>query len=216
MTAQQRVFWSLLAATLLLYLPISLSGDFIWDDPKLVELNQWTGSFSNVGRMFTQDLWASTPLGAGEFFYYRPMMLLSLTLDQSLGFGPVGHHAHSLFWHLLCVGLLLRLARETKASPSALFVGVSLFALHPLQTEVLAHVAAPSTRWQPLGSWGLFSFSCRERPLEPHFLERPASPPWECFPKRVPILLLSFSGASTECASRVPRTRHAMRPSCFH
>lgn len=154
MTAQQRVFWSLFTATLLLYLPISLSGDFIWDDPKLVELNQWTGSFSNVGRMFTQDLWASTPLGAGEFFYYRPMMLLSLTLDQSLGFGPVGHHAHSLFWHLLCVGLLLRLARETKASPSALFVGVSLFALHPLQTEVLAHVAARNDAMATAGILG--------------------------------------------------------------
>ena len=107
MNASSRVFWGLFLATLLLYLPISLSGEFIWDDPNLIEGNKWTGSFSNIGSMFTQDLWASTPLGAGDFFYYRPVMLLSLTLDQALGLGPMGHHLHSLFWHLLCIGLLL-------------------------------------------------------------------------------------------------------------
>ena len=96
MNTSSRAFWGLLIVTVLLYAPLCLSGEFIWDDPKLVELNSWTGSFSNLGKMFTQDLWASTPLGAGEFFYYRPVMLLSLTVDQALGLGAPGHRMHSL------------------------------------------------------------------------------------------------------------------------
>ncbi|MEC7239874.1 MAG: hypothetical protein VXW32_01415 [Myxococcota bacterium] len=154
MNTSSRAFWGLLIVTVLLYAPLCLSGEFIWDDPKLVELNSWTGSFSNLGKMFTQDLWASTPLGAGEFFYYRPVMLLSLTVDQALGLGAPGHRMHSLLWHLACVGLLMRLTRELKASPIARFVGISLFAMHPFQTEVLAHVAARNDAMATAGILG--------------------------------------------------------------
>ena len=105
--------WGLLGVTILLFLPICLSGEFIWDDPKLVARNQWTDDWSNIGAMFTHDIWASTPLGAGDFFYYRPMMLVSLAVDQSFGFGPRGHHFHSLAWHLLCIWLLFQLCKDS-------------------------------------------------------------------------------------------------------
>ena len=154
MTGSTKSLWVLLGIVFVLFLPLSLSGEFIWDDPKLVELNEWTSSWSNLGRMFTEDLWASTPLGAGEFFYYRPLMLVSLTVDHSLGFGATGHHLHSLFWHLVCVSLVFRLCRECSSSTWAVFAGTSLFALHPLQTEILAHIAARNDAMATAGILG--------------------------------------------------------------
>jgi len=142
MTSTQKALVSLLVLTGLLFLPIVLFGGWIWDDLELVVPNQWTNDWGNLPKMFSQDLWASTEMGAGDFFYYRPLMLVSLSIDASLGFGPIGHHFHSLFWHMLCVGLLFALcAKESKAA-LPLFAAVSLFALHPVQTEAIAHIAA--------------------------------------------------------------------------
>ena len=162
--------WGLLGLTILLFLPICLSGDFIWDDPKLVLLNQWTSDWSQVGAMFTHDIWESTPLGAGEFFYYRPMMLVSLTIDQSLGFGPVGHHLHSLGWHLLCVVLLFHLCRDSVESTWALIGGLSLFALHPLQTESIAHIAARNDLMACAGILGALNLLKKTDPETPALL----------------------------------------------
>lgn len=147
MKSTSRALAVLLVLTALLFLPLVIHGEFIWDDPKLVELNQWTGSFSNLGKMFSSDLWASTPLGEGDFFYYRPLMLVDLSIDRQLGFGPMGHHLHSLAWHLLCVVLLFRLCLEDDEveTPNKTFIllaGLSVFALHPLQIEAIAHIAA--------------------------------------------------------------------------
>jgi len=167
MKSPKQALFALLLLAGVLYFPLVLQGDFIWDDPKLVELNQWTGSWSNLGKMFTSDLWASTPLGAGDFFYYRPLMLVDLSIDRSLGFGPIGHHLHSLAWHLLCVGLLYRLcADEEDTSALPLFAALSLFALHPLQTEAIAHIAARNDAMACAGILGALYF-LREPDPEP-------------------------------------------------
>lgn len=147
MKSTSRTMAALLILTTLLFLPLVLHGEFIWDDPILVVLNQWTGSFSNLGKMFSSDLWASTPLGEGDFFYYRPLMLVDLAIDRRLGLGAGGHHLHSLAWHLLCVALLFRLCMEDEGIENprkglVLLAGLSVFALHPLQSETLAHIAA--------------------------------------------------------------------------
>jgi hypothetical protein len=147
MKSSSRALVALFFLTAVLFLPLALNGDFIWDDTQLVVQNEWTHSFSNLGKMFSEDLWAATPQGAGEFFYYRPLMLVGLTVDQALGFGAIGHHLHSLAWHLLCVVLLFRLCLknsppEVQQSAMVILAAVSVFALHPLQSEAMAHIAA--------------------------------------------------------------------------
>lgn len=151
MKSSTRALAAILFVTALLFLPLALHGEFIWDDTQLVLANELTQSFSNLDKMFSQDLWAATPQGAGDFFYYRPLMLVGLTVDRALGFGAIGHHLHSLAWHLLCVVLLFRLCLNNSPSDSpnklpesawVIAAAVSLFALHPLQSEVLAHIAA--------------------------------------------------------------------------
>lgn len=115
-----------------------------WDDEALVKDNQVTGSLANIGEFFTRDLWSTTRLSWLKSGYYRPLMLLSLAIDRALyGLSSMGAHIHSLLWHLGAVAALFTLLRRLlPAVPWAALAGATLFALHPVQVEVMALVAA--------------------------------------------------------------------------
>jgi hypothetical protein len=118
------------------------SAGFAWDDYALVRDNAYTGDFSNWRVFFTTDLWQTTRLPVPASGYYRPLFLLSLTLDRALfGLNPAGHHLHSILWHLGCVSLLFLLVKRLLHTPGA-FVAAILFALHPVQHETVALLAA--------------------------------------------------------------------------
>ena len=113
-----------------------------WDDEALVLDNQVTGSLSNIGEFFTRDLWGTTRLESLKSGYYRPLFLLSLAIDRALfGLSATAAHVHSLLWHLLVVGGLYGLIRRL-VNPAAALTAATLFALHPINAEVLALVAA--------------------------------------------------------------------------
>lgn len=126
--------------TIAAYAALSLAG-FVWDDKPLVLRNSLTGDWHNLPQMFMVDLWEtaqpSRPSG-----YFRPLMLVSLALDRFLwGLSPVGHHLHSLGWHLFAaMGLWTLLRRLVEPWPAV--AGVALFLLHPLQSEAVAWIAA--------------------------------------------------------------------------
>ncbi len=137
-----RALGGLLVLTLLADL-VLLSGGFVWDDAVLVIENLLTADLANVPTFFRIALWDSTPLPAGSPPFYRPMMLVSLAVDRALyGLSAAGHHAHSLGWHLLAVGLLWRWLTVLRADRGSALVGAGVFALHPLHQEVVAFVAA--------------------------------------------------------------------------
>ena len=121
----------LLVLTALTYAPLAVA-DFVWDDKPLVQDNTLTDSLANLPLFFQVDLWDTAGgVGDAESGYYRPLMLTSLAIDRALwGLSPVGHHLHSLLWHLLACGLLAVLLRELVAPLPAL-VGAALFAVHP-------------------------------------------------------------------------------------
>ncbi|MFT4979839.1 MAG: hypothetical protein ACI8S6_005751, partial [Myxococcota bacterium] len=132
--------WLVLVFTALVFLPILAAG-FVWDDNVLVVENLLTDSWSKLPALLTTSLWGSTPT-PGEGNYYRPLLLVSLLFDRSLfGLSPAAHHAHSLLWHLLAVGLGWRLLRRW-LPPGAAAAGLALFAVHPLQVEPVAFIAA--------------------------------------------------------------------------
>ena len=113
-----------------------------WDDEALVKDNQVTESLANIPEFFTRDLWSTTRLSWLKSGYYRPFMLVTLAVDRALyGLSSTGAHIHSLLWHLGAVAaifaLLVRLTR-----PWAALAGATLFAIHPVQVEVMALVAA--------------------------------------------------------------------------
>ncbi len=132
---------ALLLVTALAY--ARLAGvDFSWDDEALVVDNQLTGSLDNLGAFFTRDLWSTTRLPWLKSGYYRPLMLLSLALDRALfGLDSAEAHVHDILWHLAAVALLWALLRRL-VEPGPALAGAALFALHPVQSEVLALVAA--------------------------------------------------------------------------
>jgi len=75
--------------------------------------------------------------------YWQPVTFLSRMLDISMfGFDPRGHHLTNLLIHIMNVLLLFVLLRKmTGALWRSAFVA-AFFAVHPLQTEVVAWVTA--------------------------------------------------------------------------
>jgi hypothetical protein len=114
--------------------------DFVWDDRALVLENPLIEDLRLAPSYFLADLWSTDATETSG--YYRPLMLLSLAVDHALfGLNPAGYHLQSLLWHLLATGSLALLLREL-VPPAAVLVGTAIFALHPIQSEAVAWIAA--------------------------------------------------------------------------
>ena len=132
----------LVVAILAVYLPM-LGGGFVWDDHLLVVGNQLTDSLANIPAMFQTDLWGATPVPDPKPGYYRPLMLVDLALTRAVGgLDPRLHHVHNLIWHGTAVVLLLMLLERITKDPIAATLGAAVFALHPVQIEVVGFVSA--------------------------------------------------------------------------
>ena len=130
----------LLGITVLVYSGLWSLG-FVWDDIPLIVRNHALADTS-VWALFTGDLWSDSGAGVVASGYYRPLVLLSFAVDRLLfGLAPAGYHIHSLLWHLAAVGGLVVLLEAMVGRWGAL-LGGTLFALHPVQSEVVAWVSA--------------------------------------------------------------------------
>ena len=137
------VRWPLL--TLLLLTTLAYTGvwktGFVWDDVPLIVQNAALVRGS-VWDVFAGDLWADSGAGAVSSGYYRPLVLITFMLDRALfGLDPSGYHLHSLVWHLAATIGLWRLLVDTVGEQGAL-AGSALFALHPVQSEVVVWISA--------------------------------------------------------------------------
>ncbi len=123
---------------------IQLGGEFLWDDTLLVVENLLTGDWRNLPRFFTVPLWETTPVVRPDQRFYRPLMLVDLWLDRALISPPAAwlHRLHNLLWHLTGVVLLQALLKRLRPGAWLAFPAAALYALHPLQTEVVAFTAA--------------------------------------------------------------------------
>jgi hypothetical protein len=130
----------LCAATIAAYAGVAHLG-FAFDDHALVLFNPAIQQLGSDWSFLTQDLWAQAAEGA-DSGYYRPLVSLDLAIDWAIaGQAPAVYHLHNLAWHLLAVLLVHRLLTGlTGALPAV--AGATLFALHPLQSEAVAWVAA--------------------------------------------------------------------------
>ncbi len=153
--AERQGLVALVMVTAVAFAPV-LAMDFVWDDEILVLGNSLTHSWGTAMEFFRIGLWESTPIAEEVSApYYRPLMGLSLTLDRTLwGFSAAGHHVHSLVWHLVCVVLVQRWLASMVPDVRASVAGAALFALHPLQAEVVAFVAARNDALALAGALG--------------------------------------------------------------
>jgi len=119
----------------------TFGNSFVWDDLPLIEDNYAVHSFRNPGALFTRPFF-NVSMDDGSPPYWRPLILLSFTLDYALwGNNTFGFHLTNFLIHSLNAVLVLLLWRAVVRN-RAIALGASLvFALHPLQTNAATYIS---------------------------------------------------------------------------
>ena len=115
-----------------------LQNAFVWDDQQFVLENAFLHSWRFLPQLLTQNIVA----GAGVVSnLYRPLQSLTHALDLRLwGAAAWGHHLTNVLLHAALAAAFFRvLATRLPVWPAAL--AALLFALHPIQSEVVAYVS---------------------------------------------------------------------------
>ncbi len=139
-------------ATLAAYSAVLSWGFVNYDDPTYVYENRAL----EPGVTLKTLRWAfeaNLTYGSREAEYWQPVTSISRLIDHSLfGRNPAGHHVQSLMLHMLNSCLVFLLARALGAG-AAFSGGFGLiFALHPLNAEVVCWLAARKDLLCGLGS----------------------------------------------------------------
>jgi tetratricopeptide (TPR) repeat protein len=116
--------------------------------------------WTEIPRYFSQNVWAVRGVDSN---LYRPLLLVSVAIDANL-FGEwfAGYHLTNILLHAvvsvfifaLTAGLLARDARTRHTSALAAFLAALLFAVHPVNTEVVNSIFNRSTMLAALGLTG--------------------------------------------------------------
>jgi protein O-mannosyl-transferase len=152
----------------------SLSGDFVYDDQRVVLANpllgHWDGHTLSV--IFTRDYWGAyysgTPKASAESSYYRPLVhVYELVAYELAGKNAAGWHWLSILLHALAAILAMlvldksllfatRLPQKTRQLIAAF--AAAIFAVHSVQSEAVAWISAFAN---PLGTvFSLAAFYC--------------------------------------------------------
>lgn len=141
-------------ASVLVYFPV-LDGEWVFDDVRLVEKNEWLWrSFDGVSEELSQ-WWTvvSEPDPSTDqvrvgfrplrFFSYRLDALVSMKLGLDRDQASVIFHLHNLLLHGLCAALLYLLAFRLHPPGGHVtsFAVAMVFLVHPVQTEAVAWIS---------------------------------------------------------------------------
>jgi tetratricopeptide (TPR) repeat protein len=131
----------------------------IFDDKPFLDYQSFT-DFSAIPRYFTENVWATRGLRSD---LYRPLLSVSVTLDARL-FGDwfAGWHLVNILLHAAVTVLLyaflarlLAMDERTRASSAfAALLAALVFAVHPMNTEVVNSVFNRSNTLAALGMLG--------------------------------------------------------------
>jgi len=136
-------WWLLVAVALVAFLATigTLHYQFVYDDDYQILRNTWIRDWSNVGRIFTTNVWAFTGM-QGSSNYYRPLHMLLYTIAYSLGgLKPYAFHLCNILLHSLCCVLVTLVGFRLTNHKFIAVAGGLLFALHPIHAESVAWVA---------------------------------------------------------------------------
>jgi len=117
----------------------SLGGKFLWDDEYLIQRNTYIRSFSNIPKIFTQDIGA----GSGRSFgFYRPLHILSYNIDYLLyRLKTWGYHLTNIILHILVALCLLKLFNLLFDKPAVSLAAALLFLAHPMNTATVSYMS---------------------------------------------------------------------------
>ncbi|MBN2381785.1 tetratricopeptide repeat protein [bacterium] len=135
----------ILSACLVLLISISylpaLYGDFILDDTYFIIENPHIKSLDNIPSFFTDTTTISSLKDWGTI--YRPVRTLSFALDYAMWrLDTKGYHLVNIIIHALNSVLVFCLMRVLLNKTIVPFFISLFFALHPLQTEVVAWISS--------------------------------------------------------------------------
>ena len=119
----------------------TLSGEFIWDDRKLILDNYYIKDWGNLSTNVTSDFFF-TSREEGKIGYYRPVIILSYMINYSLfKIDPLGYHITNILFHLLNGILIYLLAVHLLGSVRISLLASLLFSVHPVHTESVSWIA---------------------------------------------------------------------------
>jgi tetratricopeptide (TPR) repeat protein len=132
----------------------SLSGGFVYDDHRVVELNPALSPIDPAA-YFEDPRTSSAGMGyrgEGEGIVpdvYRPLSTLNFAVDRAaFGLRPAPYHAESVLAHAVnAVLVLLVLLPLLGGSVVAAAAGALVFALHPATVETVAYVSSRATTY---------------------------------------------------------------------
>jgi protein O-mannosyl-transferase len=138
----------------------SLGFDFVYDDTKQIVENPALRSWSEMPHALTESVWGFDEWKDGRGGYFRPVFTVWLfSVFQVFGPDPAGYHLGNLLLHLAAITLVWHLAGLLRLTSPARLVAALVFALHPVNVQAVAWVAASSESLVAilvLGSFALF------------------------------------------------------------
>ena len=156
-----RSYLVLLAAITLSYLP-SFSGEFLLDDRSIIENNPSIKTAQPLISYFRQEegVISGENWEGGHTGYYRPLVSLSYRLDFLVwGMNPKGFRLTNIVLHLLICLLLFRVVLFVIGDRIAALYAACLFAVHPINTEVVSWISSRNNLLVMLFSLGcLYAF----------------------------------------------------------
>jgi protein O-mannosyl-transferase len=121
----------------------TLSYGFAMDDPLVVSLNKYVQKgVAGLGDIFSHG-YLEGYSGRSDYDSYRPVPLAMYAIEKSLmGGQPQDHHLVNVLLYALATGLLFRFLRRLMPGQQVWlpFLITTLFAVHPLHTEVVANI----------------------------------------------------------------------------
>src|SRR5215475_13370355 len=131
----------LLLLAFLVYANTLLCG-FVYDDHFQIEGNPYVHSLGYVGRMFTTTVWSFQGI-EGQTNYYRPLMTFGYLLcGLAFQSTPIGFHLVNLLLNCAVVWLVYAVCTALIGDEAVALLAATLFAWHPIHTEVVAWIAS--------------------------------------------------------------------------
>ncbi|MFQ5901038.1 MAG: tetratricopeptide repeat protein [Thermodesulfobacteriota bacterium] len=155
---EARSIWILFAVVISMVVNLNiLTNGFVWDDEMLFLQNKWITDIKYIPEMFTLKEWAFTKDVVSHSNWYRPVFHLFGMAGYLLsGLNPWGYHLVGLLFHTANTVLVFLITSvlfnrlETRNAPRSTihpffaFTAAILFAIHPINTEVVAWTSAAS------------------------------------------------------------------------
>jgi len=126
---------------LLVYGNTLLNG-FVYDDHSQVQTNPYVQSFKYINKIFTTTVWSFRG-SEGQTNYYRPLMSFGfLICNKVFQAFPAGFHVVNVLLNCVVVWLVFLSCSMLFQDEIVGLAAATLFALHPIHTEVVNWIAA--------------------------------------------------------------------------